>query len=551
MDCYLEWIQQEGGSYTKLDFRADPINGTVHSSQAVHSGDTIATVPFKVAITERVARQAFPTLSAFSCRSVMALFIAHETLMGNKSYYAPYLNILPKHIGVPFFWETDDLHYLDKTNLATAVYERKQDIHKEYTCMMKEPPMDSVQAVTWEGFLWAYAVLTSRAFPYTLIDPTHTDPSEVLFPLVDALNHKPNTKITWERHGVDPTGMLSFVSGQHYEAGEEVFNNYGPKSNEELLLGYGFCFPVNEHDHVALKPNFSRDPNCELKLSILQKCTIISGNIEPLTHYVHRNHVPEAFLKLMRVLVMNAVEAEAYSQCEENNALAFVGYRNELAMIAMTCTLLQSKLNALQSVFLDREPEDMRRQYALMYRQGQEDVLHSVLSVMENNKQVILRKMVYDKRQGRLAPVAPLLSIVNLGYYQSLEYPNMESENFIMMSSVVITPSQVLGKDRPFKAAIDELFEDIQEEEDIVMMLALLRERSKATSQWQPFFEKTKAPLQEPEDLEDMYSSLFPAFSDAYPDIFPHKHYTFELFQWADAIMSQYALENPLCIVPL
>jgi hypothetical protein len=43
------------------------------------------------------------------------------------------------------------------------------------------------------------------------------------------LNHKPNTKITWERSGDIETGSLSFVSGQFYPVGHQVFNNYGPK----------------------------------------------------------------------------------------------------------------------------------------------------------------------------------------------------------------------------------------------------------------------------------------------------------------------------------
>lgn len=80
-----------------------------------------------------------------------------------------------------------------------------------------------------EDFLWGYSVFSSRAFPYTLIDPTSTDQSEVLFPLVDALNHKPNTKITWSRNGDVDTGSLSFVAGQVFNPGDEIFNNYGPK----------------------------------------------------------------------------------------------------------------------------------------------------------------------------------------------------------------------------------------------------------------------------------------------------------------------------------
>ncbi|KAI9020709.1 hypothetical protein CLU79DRAFT_213223 [Phycomyces nitens] len=244
MDRYLDWIACHGGTYAKLDFRRDQeTNGTVHATQTVYPNDTFATVPFKITITEKVARKAFPDLQDVSCRNVMALFVAHQTLLGDQSFYAPYLDILPRQISTPFFWDDEDLGYLDQTNLATAVRERRQNIFNDYEALL--PRLGELRTkITWELFLWAYTVLTSRAFPYTLIDPTHTEPSEVLFPLVDALNHKPNTKITWVRSGDDQTGSLSFVSGQVFGAGEEMFNNYGPKSNEELLLGYGFCFEV-------------------------------------------------------------------------------------------------------------------------------------------------------------------------------------------------------------------------------------------------------------------------------------------------------------------
>jgi hypothetical protein len=43
------------------------------------------------------------------------------------------------------------------------------------------------------------------------------------------------------------------VMHKHFQAGEEVFNNYGPKPNDELLLGYGFVLPNNPDDTLLLK----------------------------------------------------------------------------------------------------------------------------------------------------------------------------------------------------------------------------------------------------------------------------------------------------------
>lgn len=78
-------------------------------------------------------------------------------------------------------------------------------------------------------FIWSYCIHSSRSFPYKLIDPTSTESSEALFPLADALNHKPKTKITWCREGDIKDGSLSLVSGEKIQAGDQVYNNYGPK----------------------------------------------------------------------------------------------------------------------------------------------------------------------------------------------------------------------------------------------------------------------------------------------------------------------------------
>ncbi|KAF5103077.1 hypothetical protein D0Z00_000055 [Geotrichum galactomycetum] len=60
----------------------------------------------------------------------------------------------------------------------------------------------------------------------------------MLIPVVDSLNHVPTTPVLWNCS--NESGFTFSVCG-NVAAGHEIFNNYGPKSNEELLLGYGFC----------------------------------------------------------------------------------------------------------------------------------------------------------------------------------------------------------------------------------------------------------------------------------------------------------------------
>ncbi len=70
----------------------------------------------------------------------------------------------------------------------------------------------------------------------------------VLLPLLDLLNHKPGAKVEWQ-------ARCSFVGLQvleTYNSGQELYNNYGPRDNEGLLLAYGFTIPNNPFDHVVI-----------------------------------------------------------------------------------------------------------------------------------------------------------------------------------------------------------------------------------------------------------------------------------------------------------
>ena len=85
-----------------------------------------------------------------------------------------------------------------------------------------------------------------------LMDMSHVPADDldfpVLFPGMDASNHDYSAKVDWT---FDP-GRFSLACTEGVAADEQVYNNYGPKGNDELLLGYGFCIPDNPFDTVML-----------------------------------------------------------------------------------------------------------------------------------------------------------------------------------------------------------------------------------------------------------------------------------------------------------
>ncbi|RCH80486.1 hypothetical protein CU098_001171, partial [Rhizopus stolonifer] len=501
-----------------------------------------------------MARKVLPSCSEFSGQAVAALFLLLEKIKGEASFYWPYINILPKIIKTALFFDHHDLTFIQNTNLDSVIKERKNKLVAEYQGLLnKLPGTIDKSKVTWEEFLWSYCVFSSRSFPYTLIDPdTESQSAQVLFPLADALNHKPNTKITWSRQGDSETGSLTFISGEVYHAGDEIFNNYGPKSNEELLLGYGFCFEHNEHDFIALKTNFSQDPNQQIKLEILKQCQVSSDNADPFTFYLHRHIIPSAFFRMMRVLVMNNMETKFYSQCTDSSLLDFVGYRNEIMTLDTVISLLQSRLRVLQSVDLTGTDLTYWQKYALMYRQGQEDVFESSIKRVKEMKRILIQRMKQDKDEHHIAPLAPFLSIVNPSHTFSAIDIDSDS-SFLTLDQVVITLQTILKKNPELEAVVNENFDNLDAERDIVMMLGLIKENTKPKSQWREFFDRVTERAVSDNDLEniedevlgdiqEMYESMIPAFVEAYPTVFDAEVYTVEAFVWADYVINNYSL---------
>ena len=77
------------------------------------------------------------------------------------------------------------------------------------------------------------------------------------------MNHKRAHPVTWSVLNTETSSKpselgstdcsLGLVSEVATQPGEEVLNNYGPKPNSSLILGYGFALPDNPDDTMSLK----------------------------------------------------------------------------------------------------------------------------------------------------------------------------------------------------------------------------------------------------------------------------------------------------------
>lgn len=135
-----------------------------------------------------------------------------------------------------------------------------------------------------------------------------------------------------------------------------MFNNYGIKPNDELLMGYGFVLEDNPDDFLSLRMGAKGVPAADKLLSELGL---------PLTkmHYVGASveELPSELLSQMRVLVADEDEMEELktrlrdTKCGTTSpsslwqtVLQFVSWPNELEMLAQLHVLLRTKLQSLE-----------------------------------------------------------------------------------------------------------------------------------------------------------------------------------------------------------
>ncbi|KAK0713264.1 hypothetical protein B0T26DRAFT_650006 [Lasiosphaeria miniovina] len=222
-------------------------------------------------------------------------FLMQQYLLGAESFWHPYIATLPQPEqpaawALPAFWPDDDAVFLHGTNARVAVDEMQANARREFKQARKALKEDADMFPQWQDYTrllynWAFCIFTSRSFRPSLIASAHArdaiaqalapaagrcgiDDFSVLQPLFDIANHSMTSRYTWDVSS-GPLPCCRLVCLDAYGPGEQVYNNYGLKTNSELLLGYGFVVPEtaalhNDYAHVRKRGGGGSDSSSEL-----------------------------------------------------------------------------------------------------------------------------------------------------------------------------------------------------------------------------------------------------------------------------------------------
>jgi hypothetical protein len=391
---FEKWALQQGAVCRGIKFavsRAGYGRGAVALEEVV-PGCTIASVPVDMALTvdrARESRQGRILLQLFeerlSSSYCMDRFILCMSLIAQRyfkdEFFHPFAIALPSSFGeLPLNWtETERRSLLMGTDLYGAVEKALEDMRALFDACFPRLSLEytdtfPAEVYTFENFVWAESAVRSRGFPGRLANSSY---KECMIPCLDMFNHRRGTPIEWITTEED--GRINFKTGTNFEtvaSGEEVFNNYGAKGNEEFLFGYGFCIPDNPEDEVLLLISLDR-------VEPIRRSWIKAARIEPMFYVKRGNLVPDELLQLIRILA--CTDIELYLMHEKGRAPNFVSAENELASFSTLRTMLERKLQLLvaHSPTVVENIDSERTQSASLYREGRQRVLREALAHLE------------------------------------------------------------------------------------------------------------------------------------------------------------------------
>jgi len=198
------------------------------------SGARLVSCLYSNAITPEMCRDALRPFiqdpSSLSDRqataSVLALHLVSAQVPDFQPFCQAYVDSLPSTIFSPLSFNAAELALLQNTNLHGASLDRLREWEHDHNSLCRAIETSSptaAQQLTWTLYLWGCTIISSRAFPSSLIDGNEADSKPILFPAVDTLNHNPKSKILWLKE----KDRLTLITEERIRSGTECYNNYG------------------------------------------------------------------------------------------------------------------------------------------------------------------------------------------------------------------------------------------------------------------------------------------------------------------------------------
>ncbi|EMC98000.1 hypothetical protein BAUCODRAFT_146595 [Baudoinia panamericana UAMH 10762] len=440
-----QWFKANGGHLhpsIRLDYNEQ--SGFLwRAREPIPPQEIASSVPYSLSLSyiNALVDDAYPVFKQrrtdFTIEAIGFFYLMTQYLNKEQSFWKPYLDVLPSpsEFSTPLWFDAPaDLAWLDGTDVLHTMLARREVYAQYYQSGLKvlsESGID-VTLYTWDLFRWAITTFTSRSFTSrvllpqnrkywpvhrtstngrrqtVLLDMSHSPAEDldfsVLFPGLDSGNHDPNAQVDWSFDA----NQFSIALVQPIEAGAEVCNNYGPKANDELLMGYGFCIPNNPRDEVLL--TLKAPPEAlQVELKRIHPGYFTSSGQWSGEKATFRLQSPRAYSQesvghVIQQLPRGLLEL-LYCILRHERGLPIIGSEESIKeftdapdgeryfphIARMIVQSLVPKLQRLDAVALPEKPANNRQRQASIYRESQREILQTVIEALRISTRSLLK----------------------------------------------------------------------------------------------------------------------------------------------------------------
>lgn len=194
----------------------------------------------------------------------MACHLIYEKYVrAEQSFWKPYIDVLPEvdEVNPTFTWPDEDLEFLAGSPVIAATKSLQMKLQREYDDLLggetgliaQFPDRFPADQFTRENWIWAFTMLFSRAIRLRSLKQGE---ALALVPYADLINHSPFSQAYIDARASgdwlfkDGDEEIILYADRGYRRMEQIYISYGPKSNAELLLLYGFAVERNPFNSV-------------------------------------------------------------------------------------------------------------------------------------------------------------------------------------------------------------------------------------------------------------------------------------------------------------
>lgn len=313
----------------------------------------------------------------------------------------------------PYMWSEEDQEVLQSSS-TNKIYRRLDDIEEDAAWLEErvwsKDRTTFPQSVKWkgdaipcfnaQGYKWAMILATSRTF--------FTDGSLRLMPFLDYANHddKKGREVEGGTMGTfGTTRGAVLMSGSKYNAGEEVFCSYGPKSAADYLLEHGFCPPKVWKTAVS-ELTFELDPEDRFyddKMDILEFETYDQAPMDPIQSFdvisdIGRDGEPDqAMVQFVRLCKLGGTDAFLLESIFRKEVWGFmslpVSEQNELQAVTVIVDACQKALDDLATCPPGGLPVCMQ------LREAETKALTKTMEFLRREREALDLKEYYQERR--------------------------------------------------------------------------------------------------------------------------------------------------------